>query len=520
MKQQVVLYARVSSKEQEREGYSIPSQLKLLTEYASSNGFTATCEFVDVETAKQAGRSNFDEMVDFLKQNPNCRVVLVEKTDRLYRNIKDWVILDELDLEIHFVKENVIISKDSRSSEKFIHGIKVLMAKNYVDNLSEETRKGMLEKAEQGFWPSRAPLGYQNVEGSDGKRTIVPDPENSSIIARMFERYATGNYSIKKVAILAQKEGFIFRNSRNPVNVATTHKILHNRIYTGYFDWNGKTYRGNYTPIITHELWEYVQDVINGRHIKKPKKTKKNFAFSGLITCGHCGCSLVAEIKKGRYIYYHCTGHKGKCHEPYTREEVLEEQFSQVLEALTFNEEVVSWVTVALKESHADEKEFHNREIARLQGENRKFQNRIDAMYTDKLDGRIDNDYFDRKAAEWQIEQAGLLRSIEQHQKANKSYFDEGIRILELARKASELFKKQSPQEKRRLLNFVLSNSSWKDGKISVTYRQPFDIIAKATAIEKEKETDEAVSGGHFENWLPISHQYRHEKAAQQLIYG
>ena len=69
-------------------------------------------------------------MVAFLKANPRVRIILVEKTDRFYRNLKDWVTLDDLDLEIHFVKENVVLSPDARSSEKFMHGIKVLMAKN------------------------------------------------------------------------------------------------------------------------------------------------------------------------------------------------------------------------------------------------------------------------------------------------------------------------------------------------------------------------------------------------------
>ncbi len=59
-------------------------------------------------------------------------------------------------MEIHLVKEGSIVSNNSKSAEKFIHGIKVLMAKNYIDNLSEETRKGMTEKAEQGIWPSLA----------------------------------------------------------------------------------------------------------------------------------------------------------------------------------------------------------------------------------------------------------------------------------------------------------------------------------------------------------------------------
>lgn len=65
--------------------------------------------------------------------------MLVEKTDRLYRNLKDWVTVDELDVELHFPKEGVVLSRDSHSSEKFMHGIKVLMAKNYIDNLSEGT---------------------------------------------------------------------------------------------------------------------------------------------------------------------------------------------------------------------------------------------------------------------------------------------------------------------------------------------------------------------------------------------
>ena len=110
-------------------------------------------EYVDVETAKQTGRTAFGEMVAYLKAHASIRVMLVEKTDRLYRNLKDWVTVDELDVEMHFAKEGVVLSRESRSSEKFMHGIKVLMAKNYIDNLSEETRKGMTEKAAQGFWP-------------------------------------------------------------------------------------------------------------------------------------------------------------------------------------------------------------------------------------------------------------------------------------------------------------------------------------------------------------------------------
>jgi site-specific DNA recombinase len=88
-RKQAVIYARVSSKEQEKEGFSIPAQLKLLKEYAAANGFAMAQEYVDVETAKQTGRVAFGEMVAYLKAHPSVRVMLVEKTDRLYRNLKD-----------------------------------------------------------------------------------------------------------------------------------------------------------------------------------------------------------------------------------------------------------------------------------------------------------------------------------------------------------------------------------------------------------------------------------------------
>ena len=231
-----VLYTRVSTKEQEKEGFSSAAQLKLLRSYAVTTNLVVVREFVDVETAKQTGRPGFGELVAFLKKSASCRVLLVEKTDRLYRNLKDWVTLDELDLELHFVKEGVVLSRDSRSSEKFIHGIKVLVSKNYIDNLSEETRKGMLEKAEQGVWPSYAPLGYRNVVGSDGKHVIEPDPEVAPTISRLFEWYATGNYSGRELTKMAQANGLVFRKSKDSVPPATIFKILRNRVYTGDLD--------------------------------------------------------------------------------------------------------------------------------------------------------------------------------------------------------------------------------------------------------------------------------------------
>ena len=135
-----VIYARISSKEQEKEGFSIPAQIKLLQEYANSKDFEVIKEFTDNETAIKTGRTNFNEMINFLKKSKDTKIILVEKTDRLYRNFKDYITVGEMDLDIHFVKENVVFGKNSRSQDKFLQEIRLVMAKNYIDNLSEEIR--------------------------------------------------------------------------------------------------------------------------------------------------------------------------------------------------------------------------------------------------------------------------------------------------------------------------------------------------------------------------------------------
>ena len=366
-RKQAVIYARVSSKEQEKEGFSIPAQLKLLRDYAATNGFKVAQEYVDVETAKQTGRAAFGEMVTHLKAHPAVRVMLVEKTDRLYRNLKDWVTVDELEVEIHFPKEGVVLSRDSRSSEKFMHGIKVLMAKNYIDNLSEETRKGMTEKAEQGLWPSNAPLGYKNVTRPDGKKTIVPDERVATIIRSMFEWYARGDISIREATKKARAAGLVFRRSGGRIPGSTVAKILRNRIYTGRFDWDGKTYDGQHEALVSTDLWERVQDVVDGRVGRKARTRRRDFAFSGLIECAACGCSIVGEIKKERYVYYHCTGYADKCRgnpaacrRKHMREEALEQQFTDLLGRLHFDDDVLEWVRDALHASHAEERREHD----------------------------------------------------------------------------------------------------------------------------------------------------------------
>ncbi len=492
-----VLYARVSSREQEREGFSIPAQRKLLQEYASRNGFAVVQEFVDVETAKQTGRVEFGKMVAYIKRKaPRPPAILVEKTDRIYRNLKDWVTLDETaNLEIHLVKEGAVISEGSKSSEKFVHGIKVLMAKNYVDNLSEEVQKGMRHKAEEGHWPSSAPLGYLNRR-EGGKSYIVEDPERSPIIRKLFELYETGDYSVNRLAEFASQAGL--RGKRGAIlRPNTIHYILRNPIYAGEFYWAGVLYRSIDPTLVSRRLYDRVQARLDGHPYTRA--SAHDFPFRGLLTCGHCGAAITGEIHKGKYIYYRCAPRCTK--EPFVRQEKLIEQFAEVVKRLKMTQRLVDKVVPALKESFRDIQAETQERMADARTRYDRIGKLIDSAYEDKLEGRIDDEFFLRKRAEWDRQRVEIQGELERLDAVNGRTMDMAFQVFELANSAYSLFVQRNPHEQRDLLDIVLSNCTLTGGVVTPTFRKPFDILAELAACDGDGGGGAGGNGGINSKW-------------------
>ena len=105
-------------------------------------------------------------------------------------------------------------------------------------------------------------------------------------------------------------------------------------------------------------------------------------------------------------------------------------------------------------------------------------------------------------AAQWRDEQGRCLRDIERHQNANRSYLDEGIHLLELAQSARRLFDRQEARDKRCLLDFVVSNCSWRGGELAAELRQPFDMLAEAKTASAVAEDTLCADPGKSEIWL------------------
>lgn len=473
-----VAYARVSSKEQEEEGYSVPAQLRVLREYADKHGITIAKEFVEAETAKTAGRKAFEQMLKFIGET-GATGILVEKTDRLYRNFSDFVKVDELAADLHFVKEGQVIRQNSHSSEKLMHSIKVCLAKNYVDNLSEEIRKGMKEKALQGVYPSHAPIGYLNVP--DGlRKKIVPDPVRAPLVAMVFQLYAQGNVSIKDAAAYAYEIGLRTKKN-NRVHKSSIALILQNEIYTGKLRWNSEILSALHEPIVDADVFFKVQQIMTGRTSRLGYGTVP-IAYRGMIRCAKCGSHYSGEVKKGKYVYYHCAGRQSGCASGYVKEEVFTDGFISILDSIRIPDPIMADLKTAMIKTSQEEERYAVEQRAQLERSVHVAKNRLATLYEDKVDGVISIETYERLRFKYEADLAEAKSAQISLDRAGSAWREDGVRILELAVSASDRFKQANSGNKKELLQKIYSNCEFDGEKLVLDLREPFNLILKCVS--------------------------------------
>ena len=308
-----VTLARVSSRSQEEEGYSLDAQLKLLRQYCSERKLNVIKEFRISETAsKNEQRTVFHEMLRYIKQS-NITNLVVEKTDRLTRNFRDAVVVDDwLEADqrrvLHMVKEGLVIHKYSRSDTKLMWNIYLSFAKKYTDNLREEAMKGWQEKLAQGWMPAVPPHGYKTAI-EDSKKIHVIDEERAFLVERAFRLYLEPGQNIQTVTEEVASIGLVSRKNK-PLTQSAIHKMLRNPFYVGTIRFNGQDYPGAHEPLLSTDLFRAVQLKLGERH--QTKIIRHNPLFKGVLRCEDCGAVVTWQCQKGRY-YGSCQRRTGNC---------------------------------------------------------------------------------------------------------------------------------------------------------------------------------------------------------------
>jgi site-specific DNA recombinase len=260
-------------------------------------------------------------------------------------------------------------------------------------------------------------------------------------------------------------------------------------------------YHGSHEPLVTREVWEQVQGVLDGRKSNRRRKSAHEFPYSGMVTCGHCGCSLVAELKKGRYVYYHCTGYRGKCGEPYTREEALEQRMAESLRELVIPSAVLAWLNGEVLESDQTERAARAQVVRRDQAELERLQRRLELLYEDRLEGRIDAGTYDRKAQEIVRGQQLIQQQIQGAQTSVLASVGESVNFLAGISEAAGAFHRLENGKRRDLLRLVVENAVWKGGELRMSFKKPFAELRLSNSATTGNCSSLRGNDPIFDNW-------------------
>jgi site-specific DNA recombinase len=479
-----ILYARKSTESEDRQVLSIDSQIAELQQLAHDQQMSTVTIHRESRSAKAPGREVFGLVLAAIAKG-EVDALLCWKLDRLARNPVDggaliWA-LDEGKL-----KEIVTPGRTftNTGSDKFWMSLEFGMAKKYVDDLSENVKRGIRAKLAMGWRPGTAPMGYLNDPTT---KTIVPDPERFPLIRRVWDLVLAGRSPVEVLRVANEEWGFRTRKGRRignrPLARSGLYRLLSNPFFYGLLVVAGESYAGAHVPMVTKDEFDRVQELL-GRPNRKHTK-KYLFAYTGLIRCGECGAMVTAEEQVNRqghrYIYYHCSKRlKGvMCSQKTVRAERLDEQIRGTLESLQMKDSLRDWALARVREVRASD-QLKQETIARSAAETRhELERRMASLLDLRLRGLVSDDEYATKKQELNANTLRLREREREGVTMTPAWFEPLERTILFANQAPKRFATAPREEKREIVMALGSNLFLRDRILRIQLQSPFTLLVE-----------------------------------------
>ena len=480
-----VILARVSSKEQE-DGYSIDAQKHRLQEYCKRKNLSVIKIFEIVESSTKGDRKRFTEMLTFVKRYKEPIAIIADKVDRVQRSFREFPVLDELickgSIELHFNTENYVIHRESRSTDRTMWSMSVLMAQSYTDAMSDNIKRSLEHKRRNGEWSGIAPLGYLNKRDINGKSKIVLDPQRAPLIRRIFEEYSTGAYTLSEISEKTKSWGLRSKKGEY-LSKSVIHRLIQKPFYYGEMVIKGERYIHCHARIIDRALFKKCEEVRLGYNKKPFKYAGKDFVFRGLLTCATAGKTVTADTKtkiyqsglEASWTYLRCWNPENPEKKMWVREDKIIQQAEDVFFSLGIQDKhLLNDIISHIKKTNKLKQSSHNEQLSSMKREHTQIQSKLDRLIDLRLENEITKDEYEAGKTRLKDRQYELDDLIKMYDRADSEFTDALINLLSLASDAQELWKGSTISKKRELLNFVFANLQLDGAKLSYTLKEPF----------------------------------------------
>ena len=504
------IYARKSTDTEDRQVRSIGDQISELLELAQKENVEIVDTIVEKQTAKKPGRPMFADMLKRLEAGEAVGI-LAWHPDRLARNSVDGGQI------IYLVDTGVIQELkfptfwfDPTPQGKFMLSIAFGQSKYYVDNLSENIKRGHRQKLKQGLWPQMAPLGYLNNRET---KQIYLDKEKAPLIKKTFEAYASGNYTLKNLRKIINGLGLRGRRG-GMLSTSNFQYLLQNPFYYGVIRYNGEFYEGKHEPIITKKLFDEVQEVMARKSKPQKADTMKFFLYRGFFKCGECGYTITADEKvkpSGKsYTYYYCTRKNPRhtCSQKvFTREEKISSELTTELQKVSLPDDCTDWMLEEIEKERKATSQSSRSFAQKHEAELSKLDEKLEKLMTAYLESVLNVSEY-QEAKNKLINQKQVLKDkLSAFEQKSNNRFELATRFVKDANQAKIIASKENPEGIRDFLKKIGSNFQIQNQAVSFSPRGAWQSVANwglgAPCAPAEARSAEAIFSQNAEivNW-------------------
>jgi len=492
-----IAYCRKSTDEKDKQVLSIEAQIAELKEFAKRENLSISEFITEAKTAKIPGREQFALVLKKIEKG-EANGILSWHPDRLARNsIDGGKVIYLLDtgklLDLKFPS----FWFESTPQGKFMLSIAFGQSKYYVDNLSENVKRGNRQKLRNGVWPSKAPYGYINNPKTRG---IDVDEEKSKVVKKAFQLFAEGGKSFTELSHFLFKFG-IKREGEKSVKVGQVKNMLANKFYIGILKYAGEYYQGSHKTFVSKKLFDEVQKQIE--KIERPRLKGHTFAFAGLATCGECGATITGEqhIKKYKngsnqtFIYYRCTKKLKPCTQKYLPELEAEEQLRQIVRDCGLHESWEPYFEKWIAEAEEKDKQVAELETQKIESQIQETEIKLNRLLDGYLDQVIEPEIYKQKKNELFDEKLKLEEKKSQIAKNGSCWLEPMREFVNCALRAQKIAReKNNCHDLSIMAKKVGSNFFLKDRRLSADLDFAFMALATGGGVASAPPCESAIS--------------------------
>ncbi len=402
-----IIYTRVSSKEQEL-GYSLETQKKSIENFITQRKFNCLASFGGFfESASKGEREEFNRMINFARKSKDkVSYILVAHSDRFDRKGANGIYIAET-----LRKENIRILSVSNPVDtftpegKFSQNIQFVASELENDLRRKKCTTGMMEMLESGYWPGRAPTGYdQRMER--GVQVITVN-EIGQKLRKAFYWKAENKYTNLQIIEKLKAIGYKMTKSRLT-------EMFKNPFYCGILSHNmlqGKLVEGKHEKLVSKELFMQINNLGSKNPKGKHSKEFKEIPLKHFIKCGECGSPFSGYLvrKKNKY-YYKCNKIGCKCNRNAIH---LNEKFEHFLANFQILKQYIPPIKDEFMNMAESTQQRNQENEALLKGQLSEINKRIELTEEKFICSEINRELYDKFSTKYKAEKREILEQIE-----------------------------------------------------------------------------------------------------------